>query len=1428
MDGDAALVRAVRALDQGSIDTTPDKLERVWKALSQHRGQGAKGGFHAADEMLLRWLLKNMIGSTPAAERLRRYPPAWDIMGAVFDWIPLFSLAKSLADRRFVAILQQTLKDISKAQNTSGAADSDVEMVDAPPPASPQESATTNSRKRKRSMPVTFDLALQRQATGCLQAAEAVLAAIQTLLARCESTSTDGAPNHRMGAEHVKSLFSSSATEVMEVLVPLLTLCNLAVENTTQEEPLKDQSSWMSILNSLWDLHLQSASDAVDVATHVSGLAANLLGKLTGVPQQRSLTIDATVQQRWARDLRRFLTRNMILPSRSAFLNKGGQEIMKVAVDMSALSFTTSFPVLFDLISKSTRVFGNRTSKKDYETWIQAVFDALLQALGKTRAPKQALAVEAIIGMAAERESPLSLASLRSVCKDYALQDDSYNWQLLLSIVKLNPDTFLLTSEGQALLGQVLEKTRNSESMTDEDFDKALQFTVLLAEGYARTRDLSTFLKIWLSYIAVAEPKVKLERLWTRKELVFAVASLLQESLNTNQLLDILEWLASRTESAESLGRIHILAAISSGVSDNDLIDVINMKTFNAVFLENVSKKEPAAISVSRWLVAEHALSRGTHEECTQIWSRIKSDLERVLRKSGITKEGTFAAFKCCLAAWLANHPYGADEEEAASMACSFFDRFEKDSEESESNESITKGTYVSWILSGTSRLVSLITKRKKTFPKFILSLILLDGVENVITYDTAMAIIPLILENENDNNDEKLIHDLTNKMISLLDPSKAAESLEATRIAVQFLLGVPSMALTRQQRETAMERLVSQLSQILDMPGHVEVEYWKPALSLMGRLMEQSTFYPDMSFKHLDTIGRRLYKLYRQSKEKWSSDSIMSARADFLLLARLASLCIRQMDSGNPEEREKAYIADAVSVLQSPCKDSDAVPRIILLHTFISTVQSSPTFENLKEGGLDLDNLKIRLLQGVKSIITAGKWRGRALLSLLTALRATDVFNRPTVKQNFSSAVPSLIKASQKLLAKNSQAGWEVRMFLARCFVEELGSPLKIKFHRQTLDGEDEEEGMESVPDVVDQDTISQYVEVAVRDVDDETKLKYLEELLHEGSEDNVEAVSRLYVVKTLLQHITNARPAALSSASKFDLALTHSLLCKRLSQTETDGEQFHLIAEALVHLLDHKAAHMTQWNIDLTLSTVSTTCCSLDKTLSSQKRHRLSTRTAITTTLPSASSPKTYRLLCALMEIIIKRHRRRLDGHFHLLIAALQSLLRHLLLLSSSLRLAHDTGGRNNTTADHPIRCQKQQATNARLFSRLLTLICEPTVASVTRHHSNTTNTEGGGNGPSNVILDSEKDRAKRYAGQYMCLVVMHYIRLQLQLEQTVVVTGEVREAIERGMFSVLDITTKPDGLHILTDAMDGSGRVIFRELYKRYKSLGKWTGV
>lgn len=262
----------------------------------------------------------------------------------------------------------------------------------------------------------------------------------------------------------------------------------------------------------------------------------------------------------------------------------------------------------------------------------------------------------------------------------------------------------------------------------------------------------------------------------------------------------------------------------------------------------------------------------------------------------------------------------------------------------------------------------------------------------------------------------------------------------------------------------------------------------------------------------------------------------------------------------------------------------------------------------------------------------------------------------------------------------------------------------------------------------------------------------------------------------------INDADLSLRSCVGKLDLAELHSVLANRLVGTQ-EPTQFALIAQTLCTLLDKKANSMKQWNIELTLGIVSTLCSTNSRVAESIR-----------------SSPKTYGWLCRLVEITIKRHRLRLEGHFHLLVTTLQALLHHLVTQPST----------PPTQAPADADEFSLNESQAKRFSRLLTLVCEPSVASVTR-------------GQPTGLLDSATDAAKRSAGQHMYLVLVAYLKLQLEHA----VARVVREALQPGMYAVLDITTQ-EGRRIVNEAVDGSGRAIFKEMYRRYVRFGKWSGI
>jgi nucleolar pre-ribosomal-associated protein 2 len=228
------------------------------------------------------------------------------------------------------------------------------------------------------------------------------------------------------------------------------------------------------------------------------------------------------------------------------------------------------------------------------------------------------------------------------------------------------------------------------------------------------------------------------------------------------------------------------------------------------------------------------------------------------------------------------------------------------------------------------------------------------------------------------------------------------------------------------------------------------------------------------------------------------------------------------------------------------------------------------------------------------------------------------------------------------------------------------------------------------------------------------------------------------------------------------------------------------------LVHvLLDKKAGFMTQWSVESTLGAVCVLCCTM-ATMS----------TTNVSTTPTTPTALVFPRVFAVVETLIKRHRVRLEGHYHIITTTLQCLLAVLM-----------AGG---TPA-------AAQETHARMFARLVTLLCTPTAGAVGRphhhHHGNPANAP---------VLDSATAAAKRFAGQYMYVVLTAYVRLLLEGEARQRGVGRaVRDALEPAWHAAFDVMP-PDTRRILNDGMDEGGREVVREMWKRYTLFGKWSGV
>lgn len=651
--------------------------------------------------MLMRWLLKNMNGSSDDAQKLRRYPLTWRILAKVFASVPLFSLAKSLADRRFVHVLQTALNDASQPKEVAEQKQSsDTEMADA-------DSEPARPRKKKRSETVQFDIETQSGTNGCLRTAESLFEAVRILLTRLESNASSNAKrDNHMGAEHIKSLFCSSASDIKDLVLPALNACRLAVNNANNVELYDGQETWISTIFGLWDLHLQGESDALVVATHLSPAAISMIGKLTEVSRE-ACTVEDRVKDRWTRDLKRFMTRNLILPARTTFLNQGNVEIIRLTVDITSPLSALSCPVLFDLVLDSPQLAGGQGAKRDNESWIQAVFALLDGTLQSSKSKNKFAAVKHMMNKAYEKGVSLSLESLRSFCNGYALNPTDVDWPLLLLVAKLNPDTFII-GDGEALLEAIFDRLQGPDVLEGNALDDATHFVVTLVEGFANARDLSGFVKKWYHYLVAVEPHTKSQSrrylLWYNEKLTTAVAESLEKTMNTKQILSLLDWLESQGEGpAENATLVLLFGALSQGVSQEDVVDAVGTRLFETTREKKFPETANPEVLANKWAVARRSLEWSPLKQAEEIWayhSTVVPSMDYVLKEYSLSETYRFEVFKFAVAGWSGTQD---GRKQAVSLTVEFLQRFD---EGLGSSEGPLRKLVVDYLVEGHPRLL--------------------------------------------------------------------------------------------------------------------------------------------------------------------------------------------------------------------------------------------------------------------------------------------------------------------------------------------------------------------------------------------------------------------------------------------------------------------------------------------------------------------------------------------------------------------------------------------------------------------------------------------------------------------------------------------------------------------------------------------------
>jgi nucleolar pre-ribosomal-associated protein 2 len=340
---------------------------------------------------------------------------------------------------------------------------------------------------------------------------------------------------------------------------------------------------------------------------------------------------------------------------------------------------------------------------------------------------------------------------------------------------------------------------------------------------------------------------------------------------------------------------------------------------------------------------------------------------------------------------------------------------------------------------------------------------------------------------------------------------------------------------------------------------------------------------------------------------------------------------------------------------------------------------------------------------------------------------------------------------------------------------------------------------------------------------LNDKQKLEYLNNIFG-TSLSRLDNLDRLLCARTIIEMIDgmcSLLPGSISvliqldvsqsskekgtkDSEEFDLMEAYSILCGQLWKS-SGVRQFCIIAETLQLMLRTKVSpcqvfshcrltfyqprSISQFNVDMTLGAISIIC--------SRNGPRLNELRAGTI----------YSHMCWLLQAGLTHHRTKLQGHFHLVVQVMQSLLRCLFT-----PLPHSSTKADKAFGAPPpwlvSRKNGLKARHAATYTRLVLMICDPTVSAVRGAQQNN--------------LTSAKDKAKRMAGIHMQYVLISYIKLQLEMKML----PEIREKMVPGLYAIFDTTT-PESRRMVSDSLDSSGRAIFGTLYKDWQRFGKWGG-
>ncbi|RYP90440.1 hypothetical protein DL770_003413 [Monosporascus sp. CRB-9-2] len=813
--GRTALIRAVRSLDEDGDLTLSDKILNIWKLLSASKATR----LHSVEETILRWLFKQMTGASQDAEQVRRYPLTWTVLYHAFLKIPPQALGRILADRKFTAILRQTLDDIYKSLRPSSTRADKVSTTDT----------ETQTKKRKRDSEIPSDIDQLRTQEGCMKTAVEIFGALAGLLAYGDRSVEAGSPEKKVGVEHIRSLFSSSTEETREITSKLLWICDGALSGL-ESGISQEQEHWVEILSTLWNLHLHSKEDTYEFARHLYPPICSIIAKLKGLGMSSPLLGSQATKDLWLRQLEQFLGAQFIRPARQRFAVEGNVEILKAALAITA----------------------------KHASWAQNIFAALLEVLESAEEANRNGGVTQLLKTALATGSIPNTATLRDVCKAHALQAGHTDWGLLAKIVKCDSDVFLMDNTVLETLLDVITDSDLAPGLADYI---VIEVIIPLLDAYTRARDVSGFVKQWFKCLTSASQASKQldQTLWFDVRIRQHLANILESALSDTQLSRLLDWLDSEAQNDGAL--LVVLDGICAGIIHEEFYRSVGSRIFTMALQGKTHKSLPSELAALRWRIVGYLVTWEHSDEICRLWDDVKPSLTGILKASPLPDTETLEAFKCTCELLLASHPEDRSGGELTKSVCSFIERLM--SALSSGNAILSLERYMEFIFRELPRLADLSTPDRDALSSLIVALfsrIRAEPEADVRTDLRFRRVLQILQTNPAVEDEESVIDALISQPLDAV--TKAETQCGWTQpqslLDIWTLLDFPIEALTRGRRKHIMSSWKTWKSDIATQAS-LNPSYADAVLRLLVRIMQQPTFYEKMEFEDLVYIASNM-----------------------------------------------------------------------------------------------------------------------------------------------------------------------------------------------------------------------------------------------------------------------------------------------------------------------------------------------------------------------------------------------------------------------------------------------------------------------------------------------------------------------------------------------------------------------------------------